>query len=103
MGKLEELNTVEKLVCDILVKNSKARNSDAVLYIEVVKRLNPKAAEKPLEEVLLNLKSLGLPCIETVGRTRRKLQAEHQELWSDAQIKKYREELEKDFEDYARS
>ena len=104
MGKKkEELSKTEIIVKDILARYPMARNSDAYLYIRVVEALNPKAADRPFEEVLLNLKQLGLPCISTVGRVRRKLQAEYPELWSDATIKKYREEAEKDFEDYARS
>lgn len=103
MGKEEEIKTTDALVKSILAEYPKARNSDNYLYIRVVKALNPQACDRPFEMVLSNLMDLGLPCFETVSRCRRKLQAEHPELWSDAQIKKYRENAEKDFEDYARS
>lgn len=103
MSKLEELNTTEKLVKDILLKESHTRNSDNALYIEVVRRLNENALHKPFYKVMLNLNDLGLPCFETVRRTRAKIQAEHPELQSDVRILKAKEENQKDFEEYARS
>lgn len=103
MGKKEEIKTVNGMVEDILVKHPKARNSDNYLYIQVIKKVHPKASQYALDYVFANLKELGLPCYETVSRVRRKIQSEHPELWSDKTIKKYREQAEKDFEDYARS
>lgn len=103
MGKLEELNTTEKIVKDILLKSPETRNSDNELYIKVAERLNANVLDKPFAEVMRGLKSLGLPCFETVRRTRAKIQAEHPELQSERFIKKCREENEKDFEEYARS
>ena len=103
MGKRDEIRTTDAIVKDILAKYPLARNSDNYLYIRVIQALNKNAAEYSLSYTLMNLKELGLPCYETVSRARRKIQAEHPELWSDATIKKYREEAEKDFEDYARS
>ena len=103
MNKRKEIETTERIVKKILIKDKKARNSDNYLYIKVIKYLNNGAEERPFNEVMINLKKMGLPCYETVSRTRRRIQAEHPELWSDATIKRYREEAEKDFEDYSRS
>lgn len=104
MGKKkEELTKTTPLVKRILIENPKARDDDMYLYVQVVKALNPDSCKMPFINVISNLKALGLPCIETVGRVRRKLQEDHPELWSSKQVKKYREEAEKDFEDYARS
>ena len=80
-----------------------ARNSDTYLYIKVVEEINPNFCKMPFRTVIGNLKDLGLPCIETVGRCRRKLQETHPEFWSDKQVQKYREQNQRDFEDYARS
>ena len=101
--KIDELFTLTTLVEDILIKYPQARNSDNVLYIKVVEYINPNALRMPFVNVMHNLKDLGLPTIESVGRCRRKLQAEKPELWSDKQVQKYREENERVFEDYARS
>lgn len=80
MNKESELKQVKNIVCDILKNYPMARDCDSYLYMRVVKRLNPTAAEKPFEEVILNLKDLGLPCFETVRRTRQKIQAENPKL-----------------------
>lgn len=101
--KIDELYNLTTLVEDILIKYPSARNSDSVLYVKVVNHINPQAVSMPFINVMHNLKELGLPPIESVGRCRRKLQAEKPELWSDKQVQKYREENEKTFEEYARS
>ena len=77
MGKKEELETTEKLVKRILIEYPMARSSDSYLYIRVVKALCPEALNKPFSEVMFNLKELGLPCFETVRRSRQKIQNEN--------------------------
>ena len=101
--KKEELMRTNKLVEKILAEYPMARNSDMYLYVRVVKELNPDACKQPFVNVISNLKELGLPCIETVGRCRRKLQEKHPEYWSDKQVQEYREQARLEFEDYARS
>ena len=103
MGKREEIDTTNGLVKQILQKYPIARNSDDYLYVRVIKAINPKAAEKPFVEVMENLKDLGLPCYETVGRCRRKIQEQHPELRSDDFITRCRENNEEAFKDYANS
>ena len=51
-------------------------------------------------DVMLNLKELGLPCFETVRRTRAKIQAENPELKPSKEIQDFRAELEEEFRDY---
>lgn len=101
--KIDELYTLTTLVESMLIKYPHARNSDAILYVKVVEYINPQAGRMTFDHVMYYLKDLGLPTIESVGRCRRKLQAEKPELWSDKRIQKYREENERVFEDYARS
>ena len=103
MGKKEEIKSTHNIVEEILIKSKKARNSDDYLYVQVVKKINPQAVSMPFINVMHHVRDLGLPSYETVSRTRRKLQEDHPELWSDKTIKIYREAAEKDFEDYARS
>jgi len=101
--KIDDLYNLTTLVESMLVKYPHTRNSDAVLYVKVIEYINPKVVRMPFVNVMYNLKDLGLPTIESVGRCRRKLQAEKPELWSDKQVQKYREENERVFEDYSRS
>ena len=99
-------NTLD-LVEDILINSRAARNSDNVLILEVYNRL---LADKGMDitrmtfpMVLINIKNLGLPSLETVGRCRRKLQEDHLDLRSDKDIAEAREELQQLFREYALS
>ena len=65
---------IRNLVFDILEQDPNARNSDMYLYLRVCETLNASAIDKPFGEVLANLQDLGLPCFETIRRTRQKLQ-----------------------------
>ena len=103
MEKKEEIKSTEALVKKILEKSKKARNSDDYLYVRVIKELYPNALKYPFEWVMLNIRKYDLPCYETVSRERRKIQAEHPELWSNKTVRRFRREAEKDFEEYARS
>ena len=103
MVKKEEIKSTQGLVESVLIKYKKARNSDDYLYLKVIAKVNPQVVSMPFINVMQNTRALGLPPYETVSRIRRKLQETHPELWSDKKIKAYREEAEKDFEDYARS
>ena len=100
MEKKKELERTSKLVKQILVDNPKARACDPYLYIKVVERLNPDAKDKRFAEVMLNLEKLGLPCFETVRRTRADIQSKNPDLKPDKEIQDYRAELETEFRDY---
>lgn len=98
-----EFKNTTNLVKDILVKNKKARNSDTILYLKVMERLNPPALTMPFGMVLRNLEELGLPCYDTVTRARRKIQAEFPELQGDERVRDYRAELEEEYRKYSKS
>lgn len=103
MDKEKELNQTRVIVKDILMNYPIARDSDMYLYLRVVKRLNPAAVNKPFSEVVLNLEELGLPCFETVRRTRQKLQAEFLNLRGSDRIRSLRSINEEVFKEFARS
>lgn len=103
MDKEKELNQTQVIVKDILMNYPIARDSDMYLYLRVVKRLNPAAVNKPFSEVVLNLEELGLPCFETVRRTRQKLQAEFLNLRGSDRIRSLRSVNEEVFKEFARS
>ena len=102
MSKYKELNTTQNIVKEILETNKTARNSDMALYVKVCERINPLVLSKPFWVVLLSLKEYNLPNIETVRRTRQKLQATFPELAGDADVSAQRMLNEEAFKEYAR-
>ena len=87
----------------VLEKEPRTRNSDNLLWLEVIKLVNQGVLRKPMAEVLQNLNGYGLPSIETVGRCRRKLQAEFPELRADKTVEGFRSELEDAFRELAKA
>ena len=77
---MRNLKTIEGKVKDILEKDEEARNDDMLLYLKVCNTCLKDTGAMPFAEVMLQYRYLGLPSIESVGRTRRKLQAEFPEL-----------------------
>ena len=98
MGKLR--NTT-MLVRQVLATVPEARNSDNVLYIEVVRLIDQNVLRTPFAVVMQNLKLFNLPSIETVGRCRRKLQARFPELRADKEVEEFRKGLEEFFREWA--
>lgn len=60
------------------------------------------AGAMPFAEVMSQYRYLGLPSFESVGRTRRKLQAEHPELLGSIRIQKLRAKQEQNYRRYAK-
>ena len=98
---MTELKNVTKLVKQVLETVPSARNSDNYLYIEVVRIINQSVLRLPLAVVLTNLKEYDLPSIETVGRCRRKLQAEFPELRARKAVEEFRSGREEAFREWA--
>ena len=101
MDKEKELNQTMSMVKDILIHYPIARDSDMYLYLRVVKRLNPTAADRPFSEALLNLDNLGLPCFETVRRTRQKLQEKYPKLKGSDKVRSLRSINEEAYKEFA--
>lgn len=85
------------LIKNILEQNPATRNSDSLLYLEVIERIGRGNSNKPICDILLNLEALGLPCFETVRRTRQKIQAEREDLRACDKVSDYRAEKEEEF------
>lgn len=96
------LRGTTKIVKSILENNKQARNSDAYLYIEVCKSINPQVIHKPFVEVLADLKAYNLPSIETVGRCRRKVVENNPELAGNSEVEAGRALKEVEFREYGR-
>ncbi len=106
MNKSKELRTVTQLVKCILEEYPTTRNSDNILYCYVLmaigRRTGIKYESMPIETVLTNLKDLGLPSIETVGRCRRKIVEQCPELAGNSEVEAQRALNEETFKEYAK-
>ena len=89
---MRNLKTIEKKVRAVLEKNEDARNDDMVLYLALCNACLKDAGAMPLAEIMTQHKYLGLPSFESVGRTRRKLQAQYPELMGNARVRRLREQ-----------
>ena len=95
-----KLNKTKKLVTAILEQYPATRNSDSLLYLEVIERIGKGNSRKPIDEILLGLEELGLPCFETVRRTRQKIQSERRDLQANDIVQDFRSEKEWEFRKY---
>lgn len=98
---MSELRNTTKMVKYVLEKEPRTRNSDNLLWLEVIKLVNQGVLRMPMAIVLQNLKDYNLPSIETVGRCRRKLQAAFPELRATADVQGFRTEREAEFREWA--
>ena len=93
----KEFKQVKNVVKTILTEYTQTRNSDNLLYLIVIETIGKGNIEKPISEILLNLEELGLPCFETVRRTRQKLQAENPDLQACDIVQDFRTAREEEF------
>lgn len=100
---MSELRNTTKMVKYVLEKDPRTRNSDNLLWLEVIKLVNQGVLRKPMAEVLQNLTEYNLPSIETVGRCRRKIQAEHPELRAKQDVQECRTEREVVFKEWSKA
>ena len=96
---MRNLKTIEKKVRAVLEKNEDARNDDMVLYLVLCNACLKDAGAMPLAEIMTQHKYLGL---ESVSRTRRKLQALYPELAGSRPVQKMRATGEKAYRRYAK-
>lgn len=103
---ISELRTTTALVKAILIDKPDTRNSDNLLYSEVLERIGQaegvNIGRMAICDVLRNMKHLQLPTIETVGRCRRKIQEKHPELRAAVEVAAIRSEREGVFKEYAK-
>lgn len=99
----KSLQSTSALVKEILEKYPATRDSDQLLYYRVCEALNEKSLTANFGYVLLNRKDFMIPSIETVGRCRRKLQEKNPELRASSKVQGFRDELQLEFREYART
>lgn len=102
---MERLKTTAALVKSVLENDPKSRNSDCILYLNVLKicgeRNGIDVKTMTVSDFLLQLKENGFPPFESVRRTRQKIQAEYPELKSKPEIQAIRAEQEKEYRAFA--
>ena len=103
MGSLRK---VTDLVFVILRDNAETRDSDDVLYCKVLEHYGQKLGvdfnKVSTISFFRNARRYRIPSIETVGRCRRKMQAEYSGLRGSNKVERKRRDREKEFVDYAR-
>lgn len=94
------------IVRDILKDNPETRDSDEVLYMEVLKRKGHEINK----ETFTNYKNYNLPSFPSISRARRKVQElernsksiEDWVLQSSNTVEKHRRKLEKEYREFYR-
>lgn len=102
MSALKQLRKVRKTVISILEQNEKARNSDSLLYLEVLQAVDKDLLNMPVGEFLSHMSELNAPPFETVRRTRQRAQAENPSLSACPKVAEYREANEIEYRQFAR-
>jgi hypothetical protein len=97
----KELTSLKELVINILETCPPARDSDDRLYVEVCKAKNRDVSNCSFEKFMLNRNKYGVPSYGSVGRARRKAQAEREDLVGIS--KRLRKNLEQEYIDFALS
>ena len=97
-----KLKKIQDIVEYQLSSDAMTRDSDDYLYVRVLEYMRPSITQKPFVEVLQLTNELGLPSYESVGRARRKLQAEKPWLKPSEAVQKYRADNEQKYREYAR-
>ena len=97
-----ELTRIQDIVELELSRHAETRDSDNILYIKVLEYMKPSIIHRPFAEVMGTLNDHKLPSFESVGRARRKLQAEKPWLKPSEAVRKYRADNEEKYREYAR-
>ena len=103
---MRHLLTTTQLVKHALEQMPETRNSDNLLYLEIIRYISHKKGvdilKLPMEQFFKYLTANEIPSIETVGRCRRKLQADYPELRAEPEVADFRSAREEVFREYAR-
>lgn len=94
------------LVHEILINEPVCRNSDNILYYRVLQTIGRQngidVENMTVPTLFLNMSSMKFPALETIRRTRQKVQECNPELRAVDTVEAYREVLQDEYRDYAR-
>lgn len=99
---MSKLNTMEKVVAEILEHNLQARKDDYILMVSVCEKLCPEILNYPFWVVMQNHYTNNLPNWETISRCRRKIQEKRPDLIVPDTERKRRKE-EQEYIEYSRT
>lgn len=104
---MHDLKAVSSLVKQILEENASARNSDNVLYLEILRYYSSAKGidlyQLTVPDFLMKLEQKGFPAFETVRRSRQKVQATYPELAATDAVGAFRARNEKVYREFAKS
>lgn len=95
-----KLNTIQKIVHQILTNHPETRVDDKLLYYRLLQKISPNTLHMAVGSYLVEGRT-NVPSIESVGRCRRKVQELHPELRANEQAARYRVEKEMEYREYA--
>lgn len=99
---MKNIANVSEVVEKVLIEQPyvRAKGNDACLYVEVCKIYNPDVAYMGFEYVFNNRKKLGIPCFESVRRSRQKIQQDNESLRPSQEVIEGRYEAFKAVREY---
>lgn len=98
------LGKIKEVVLDILETTPAARDDDMVLYALACKKFNPHIdLSGSFSFVLINHECFSIPNYDSVGRCRRKIQAERPDLQSSEEAKRVKAERIAEYREFSRS
>lgn len=101
---MKTLKTVERRVTEILKEHPDARNDDMKLYLLVSESCIYEThgiGTVSFVDVMTNYKAFGIPCFESIRRTRQKIQAKCPELGCSPKVRRTRHINQKVYRAYA--
>lgn len=105
-----ELNTIKELVEQLLTENEKLRGDDDLLYLEVLRKVQPYWNSGRITTNIVNIsigeffskrKANRLPSFESIRRSRQKVQEEKPYLKPKVEIQKGREVQRENYYNFA--
>ena len=100
---MKKIESIAKQVKQILIDYPETRNNDYLLWIKFIELCTDKSPllVESFRYIVENLRELGIPNFETIGRARRKVQEKNPDLNATESTQKHREEREVAFREFA--
>lgn len=95
------IEKTEKYVENALRNRPKTREDDNLLYIDVIRQIDPALVNVNFLMTFENARAKKLPAYETISRCRRKLQEKYPELEETLEVKSQREEQQMNMFEYS--
>ena len=97
-----DISSTKKIVERVMDEKPETRDSDALLFIEVIRSIDPEAIKLPFAKVICRCSDDGdFPPFETVRRTRQKIQEQNPNLRASNDVVLLRAVKEHKFFDFA--